>query len=418
MPEESDKTHQFDKSDVLPKWAGLLVLIAISSFIIESPIKFLLGKIGLGTAIYARDVLALSIPIWMLLRWMTGSKPNTSIIVLFILICHALYGVLIIGSIIQPIIALKVYIYLLLGTALYPTFTTYSNTVKKWACIMLGLTLAGIALDFFIEMPWSGEVFESATGARQISREWSTGGISRISGFARASYDAATFSILLGTTVCILTIKTKLARFLLLIAITIAVILTTSKGAVLSLLFLIPYTILYDERKPNTFPMVLHAAPTLMLTIPLSFHLTNYKAKVGGELWFLLSSFAERINWMWPGAFDLLSTPWITIFGRGLGGIGLPQKFGEGMLYNSADNAMVYLFVSMGFMSIIYIQTILIRLENNKIFTEKGIWSCIISWIIYWIVYGFTTNLFENPIISIFFGIAIGASLIKYSKNI
>lgn len=411
MREYMGKIIKGEQNDVLPTWAALLTILVISTFIIESPIKYMLGKVGLGSAIYARDVFALAIPFWMFIRWVTGSKPNASIIVFFILFAHALYGVLIIQSFIQPTVALKVYLYTLLGASLYPTLVAYQEPAKKWALIMLTLTLLGIGINFFTEMPWAGEVFETATGTRQISRDWTTGGIRRLSGFARASYDAATFAALLGTTVCVYTLRSRIAQSLLLILISAAVVLTTSKGAVLALVLLIPYVLISNPANENKFPRLLHTAPLGMLLIPATFYLTGYEATVGSELWFLLSSFAERINWMWPGAFELLSSPWLLAFGRGLGGIGLPQKFGEGMLYNSADNAMVYLFISMGAISIFYIQFVFLRLEKSRTQIPNKLWICMMCWLIYWIVYGFTTNLFENPVISTFFGIIIGAAL-------
>lgn len=400
-------------TDALPRWAATLVVFAISTFIIESPLKFALGKIGLSSAIYLRDVIAFGVVGWMVLRWLTGSRLNASTLVLAILLAHAFYGVLQMGSIAQPFIAFKIYIYLLLGTAIYPTLVRHTDEFKSWSTIMLTMTLLGIFINYFTEMPWSGEVFDSAAGATEISREWTTGGIRRLSGFARASYDAATIAVLLGSATCILQIKKKSAKIFLLSVISVAVFMTTSKGAILALAFLIPYILLHRSDLPNSFPRSMHLAPSLMLAPPAIFYISEYKAKIGGDLWFLLSSFSERINWMWPRAFDLLQTPWNIPFGRGLGGIGFPQRFGEGAQYNSADNAMLYLFISFGLLSIFYIHAIFSKLDSNKSQIPSPIWGCMICWLIYWAVYGFTTNLFENPVISIFFGITIGAALTR-----
>lgn len=400
----------------LGKVAFWLLLLCLTSYVIESPLKFALGKIGLSFIIYGRDAFALAVIFLAFISWGNGKNYTIAIPVTGIIIFHMFYGMIIQGSLIQPLVGFKLYITLILGVATWETFKNEQLMFKRWYIAMYVLTVIGVIINSFTDMPWAGETFDSAVGATEVSREWTTGGIRRLAGFAKASFDASTIAVVLGAAIALMPGTSNWIRLLLLGLTAWTVVLTTSKGSMLALMAITLYIAVHEKDKPR-FNTLLFAAPALMLGIPLLLYITGFKATVNGNLWFLLSSFAERINWMWPRAFENLESVTNIFLGRGIGGIGFPQRFGEATTYNSADNVTVYLFVSMGLASVFYIYKVLINLRINKELITPYIWHCLICWILYWIFYGFTTNLIENPFFTYFTGLIIGAALQRRQAN-
>lgn len=393
----------------LGKYGFYFLLLCLTSYILESPLKYALGKAHISQIIYGRDAFAAFVIVIAFASWMSGKTFTAAIPATFILVAHAFYGILIQGSLIQPFIGLKLYLTFLLGIACFATFRENQRLVVRWYIAMYVLTVIGVCINWATDMPWAGETFESAVGATEVSREWTTGGIRRLAGFAKASFDASTIVVTIGAALALipgLSVWMQLALLLTSIGI---VVLTTSKGSMLALVFIALYIGL-RRRSENRLGVFFYVAPAAMLAIPLLLFAFEYKATVHGDLWFLLSSFAERINWMWPRAFGNLGSWQGAILGRGVGGIGFPQRFGEGLIYNSADNVMVYLFVSFGIAALIYVYITLKKLEVAAPSITPYIWGCLLSWLLYWIFYGFTTNLIENPLFSFFIGLVVGAA--------
>lgn len=410
MTDQSNSPKPF----LLNGWLGILVLIALSTYVLESPLKFGLSKIGLSFAIYGRDAIAAATVFLAFMHWVLGKGYSASNKVAFILAIHAFYGIVALESLVQPILGYKLYMFILLGIACYETFQANIHIATRWFIAVYVISIAGVAINWGVDMPWTGSTFDSAAGDTAVSVEWTSGGIPRLSGFARASYDAATIIATTTIPIALLPSLGFLSRAFILLLSTAVIALTTSKGAILAMAFITIYVLFFSKsNKKNGVPALIMAAPAISLTIPLLLSAYQMKAEIGGSLWWLLSSFAVRINWMWPKAFESLSRHIDWIAGRGLGGIGFPQRFSEASIYNSADNIMVYLFVSFGVFAIFYVYWILLKLKENAPSTPNYIWHCLICWLIYLNVYGFTTNLVEGPFFGFFMGIIIGAAMSK-----
>lgn len=396
-------------------FAVFLAFIAICSYVVESPLKFALSKIGAGSLIYFRDAVAAGFISWRFLAWQSGRNLHPCITATAIVLTHTLIGILALGSIIQPLIGAKMMLATLFGISCFDLFKKNFDQVKFWSRFLLVVTVAGVGINYFIEMPWSGEVFDGAVGSAEISREWTSSGVRRLSGFARASYDAATIAACLGTIVLSSLPRVSFIPKIFVISIClITIALTTSKGALIawvaiSIYFLTP--IKSEENKK--IPLTVYLAPAWMLLIPGSMIYLDYQVRIGGDLWFLLSSFADRINWMWPRAFSLIDSNWMYLTGRGIGGIGFPQRFGEANQYNAADNAMIYAYINFGVAFFAYIYITFNKLNATRTHISPSIWKCMMGWLIFWSFYGMTNNMFENPFFSIFFGICIGTALSK-----
>lgn len=413
MTAELTKPRQLEPF-LLSNAIGIAVIVLLFTYVIDAPLRFGLGKLHIGPVIYLRDAGAFGITLAALFHWISGKQLNASTAVGFVLLLHVFYGMLALGSPIQPIVGFKLYLTMLLGIASYETYSRHPKAAAYWAAFALLVTAIGVGINWFTEMPWTGEVFESARGDTAVSMEWTSGGIRRLSGFARASYDASTIAAATCIPLLFLPSVGFIKRLTLIAATTCVVLLTTSKGSLFAMIFIAIFALFFaDIKKKNKLNWLFFPLPAISLGIPAYLSAYNIKAEFDGALWFLFSSFGERINWMWPRAFSNITTGGNYILGRGIGGIGFPQYFGEGTLYNAADNTMVYLFVSLGAFALLYIYFILISLKRNAQNITPYMWNCILAWLIYWNIYGLTTNIIENPFFTFFLGIIIGAAFTK-----
>jgi hypothetical protein len=274
------------------------------------------------------------------------------------------------------------------------------------------LACLGIFLNAAFDMPWTGEMVDSAAGEVAASREWTSGGVRRLAGFARDSVAASTIV----ATTCIPLIVASNVHFLyrlLIIAISFtAIVLTTSKGSLMALVVIAFFGLFFSkDSRSNRLQPIFFVGPAVGIAIPALVYMFDAKLEVNSSIGALLASFADRINITWPLAFDLFKRSGNIFLGRGLGGIGFGQFFSEAAYYNSADNVMVSLFVSMGLASVVYIYILMFRLRENAGNISPYIWRCIVGWLIYWYIYGITTNTIEIPFFMFFAGLIVGAAL-------
>ncbi|WP_152606530.1 hypothetical protein [Aquabacterium sp. NJ1] len=411
----SQKSEPF----LLGNAVGCAVMVLLFTYVIDSPLRFGLSKLHISPVIYLRDAGALAITLAAFWHWIKGKQLNASTFVGFVILIHVFYGILALGSLVQPIVGFKLYLTMLLGVASYETYSRHPKATAYWAAIAFVVTAVGVGINWFVDMPWTGEVFDSARGDTAVSVEWTTGGIRRLSGFARASYDASTIAAVTCIPLLFLPSTGIIKRFALIITATGIIILTTSKGSLLAMIFIAFFALFFtDIKKQNKISWPFFLLPAVSLGIPAILSAYGFKAELTGNLWVLFSSFGERINWMWPRAFANITTGGNYLLGRGVGGIGFPQYFGEGSIYNAADNTMVYLFANFGLFALIYIYLILIRLKRNAQNISSYAWHCILAWLIYWNIYGLTTNIIENPFFTFFLGLIIGAAFTKRSDNL
>lgn len=240
------------------------------------------------------------------------------------------------------------------------------SVIERFAPIFWGLAISGVILDNFVGFPWMGSTFEIAGQEISVAKSWSANGITRLAGFARASFGAgheiATFS-------AVLIVRSALRlrwRALIWAVSIIGIGLTTSKGPLMvPLVTACALLLIYAARALHIAQLSRWIAmSTLWLlmtaTVALPLLLGPKEASIGSSsiapmpdaLRFVsLSSMGERAQQMWPEAFDLIKddrnwSEWI--FGRGLGGIGAAQYFFEHSKANAADNMFVYAYVTLG----------------------------------------------------------------------
>src|SRR5262249_44684862 len=124
-----------------------------------------------------------------------------------------------------------------------------------------------------------------------------------------------------------------------------------------------------------------------------------------------LSSFMDRVDFMWPDAVSIWRDHGTLLVGRGLGGIGFAQQATEWWRYNAADNMMLYLFVTFGLLAILYVVVFLWGIARTFDADAQGAYfaRCVRGWAVAMFSYGCTSCMVEQPMMNLVIGVCLGA---------
>ena len=389
-------------------WAAAAIAV---TYLFEGPARYVLMLAHVPTLIYLRDVAAVALVGFAVSLWMGGERRLFPLVAtLYVLFLHLLCGVLTLPGILQPLLGLKVFFTFLFGMAASAAIAERAHALPWLALAAFLATVCGVVLDVAIDFPWVGQAYESAIATVQVSREWSSGGIPRLSGFARASFDAATIVLVL--TVPMLSSRWHgLWRALLWMIAFATIWLTTSKGALLALVAVAVWAVLEGGNVAKRLVMAWIAFfAVICAALPVATTQFGFGIR-RGDVASWLSSFVERIDFMWPDALETWLAHGNVVTGRGLGGIGFPQLGVEWWRYNAADNLMVYLLVSFGLFALVYVGGFLWTLPRT--FTENPsqefFGRCVRGWALVAFSYGCTSNMVEQPLMNMVIGLCFGA---------
>jgi hypothetical protein len=394
-----------------PKLYALVALMMAGSYIFESPLRYVLMHAKVPALIYLRDLAAVGLIGFAVFAWLTGARRLFPVMVaLYVLFLHLMCGVLLLPGLIQPLLGLKVFFTFLFGMTAAAAIAAREQALLRLSLFALLATAFGVVLDKFVDFPWAGQAYESAIATVQVTREWSSGGVPRLSGFARASFDAATIVLVL--MVPILASRwSVLWRSTLWVLAALTIWLTTSKGALLALLALAVWRVLEGFRAAKTWVLAwVSFFVTCCLVLPIAAVQFGFGVR-RGEVAGWLSSFMDRIDFMWPEALAVWFDEGWLLIGRGLGGIGFPQLGLEWWRYNAADNLMIYLLVSFGLLALVYVGVFLRGLSRTFAEGEASPFFglCVRGWAVVLFSYGCTSNMIEQPLMNVVIGICFGA---------
>ncbi|NDE89791.1 MAG: hypothetical protein EB059_01420 [Alphaproteobacteria bacterium] len=322
----------------------------------------------------------------------------------------------------QPMaVGFALYIWLPFFLGMLVAIFKCEESFQKYVLMCWLCAIAGVFLNSQIDFPWVGEDYQAFGKTLQTSREWWAQSIFRIAGFSRASF-AASNQIALFCMVMLCLPMGRWKKFGIWALSIIAVYLTTSKIALL-IMIITPLLILLVQASAKktgrpayallfTLTAIMVLAPILLLTT---------RSQVGtfdGFGFLTLSSMFERMYWMWPSAWDLLfkdNNPVLMVLGRGLGGIGTPQTFFETLYQNSADNLFIYLYVTFGIGSFIFIYYLMKSLRRCASNTQSLLMYFTFSIVV--VMIGMTANVVENSTSLLVFGMLMGKASEPIRKN-
>lgn len=402
-----------EQVEVVPGWVWLTLLVYLSSYVFEGVVRWALSAVGLGGFIYLRDplmMLALGRALFVFAGGVWVSYRSVLLWILFflIIILSVWFG----PRVPQVLFGAKILIPLVFGIVYGRSFFC---DLHKWKMVFLTLCLAtgvGVVGDRFIAYPWEGLSVDVAGAQVSIGRVWYSGEWQRLSGFARASYDAAIYAIVSYIFFSALS-SNALARLAVFSIAVITVVLTTTKGIVLA--FAVVGMCEVFRSKPWLWKKIITSTGSIFVLLGIL--LPALSLYVRPSLMFeteverlLLYSFFDRMVNTWPGALSAIDSIEKFFFGAGIGSIGAAQAYFDVVNYNPADNAFVYVFVIMGMAGVLLLAySVLHSLWVNDLFGNSIALRTIAVFVA---VYGVTTNLFDNPVAAFCIGCMVGTALL------
>ena len=175
------------------------ILLYLCSLIFEGPIRLILYNFGITYLIYIRDLfIILVITAYIFQSLMTDRINRTFLVVIFIFTFHSIVALFYVNNYFMPLFAWKTYLLLFFGILYGHLFFTNLRMTIKIFSILLICAIIGVVINYFKEFPWEGLQYSLGGVDIEGVRSWvDMFGIKRLSGFARASYEAAMQILLL-----------------------------------------------------------------------------------------------------------------------------------------------------------------------------------------------------------------------------
>lgn len=392
-------------------WRERFLLIACLSYVLASlltgPMRWGLTLAHLAPLIYLPNLLVLIGIGWQFVAETLQGGLSPLRLSGVVVIAHAT----VVGLLFLPPVQVGMGAYTLLpfwfglsGGGLLLRSWSRIGAVAPWLWLV---ATVGVLINAVADYPWEGFGYSVGDVDIEASREWQeTGGGKRLAGLARSSFDAAA-QIQILAILGALHLRRAWLRVPLWFASVVAIWLTTSKGVINVFLVLSP-AVLLRQRLPQLLlrPLPL-AFGVLALMLPIAPLLFHFESTVNdAALANLLFSFYDRLNTMWPQAWDLIHLRGNPLFGRGLGGLGTAQSYFEPDLFNAGDNLFMYWFVVFGWIALPGFVLLLLRtlrLQPFRAATEEGVYCLVLATI----VYGMTTNVVENGMFAMVCGFCV-----------
>lgn len=379
------------------------ILLYICSLIFEGPIRFILYNYGITYLIYIRDIfIILVITAYISQSLMTDRINRTFLVVIYIFIFHSIVALFYLNNYLMPLFAWKTYILLFFGILYGHLFFTKLGVTVRIFSILLICAIIGVIINYFIEFSWEG--LEYSLGGVDIEgvRSWmDMFGLKRLSGFARTSFDAAAQALLLA---CFLLcyLKNRFIKLLIWLLVAPVILLTTTKGIILTYLLLSIIFLTY-RIIPNYYK-IYQKLLFLLLAIAIIMPVISIFSPIYHDAPLLLKSFYMRLEGGWPDAFKLVQQDGNLLLGRGLGGMGSSQMYFEAQKYNPGDNIFILFYGNLGLLGIVYLYYIAKLGQSLDLKAELFYYIILVSFF----SYGIVTSCIDNALFCLFLGVFLG----------
>ncbi|WP_156940961.1 O-antigen ligase family protein [Halomonas halodenitrificans] len=378
------------------------------SLVLDSPFRYGLSLVNLEVLIYVpKLLLCVAVALLFLLR---PQASPAAWLLSGLAVLYLFWGMLNLDNPLQAVFGFWVVVPLLFGLWI-GSLVQLSHFYRLFRALFV-VTLLGLFFDPLIAYPWSGQSMTIFGSSVEISRQWSAFGIERYAGFTRASFNTASQLLMFGMAL-VVSLERRWLKALVWLLAGAGIAMTTSKGPfgawMLLSVYFIGGAILHWARLWVQLWLILFGFILIvMVVVPLSTLWINYDPGLQrAETNFFLASFGDRLNWMWPDSFRLLTLDgnyhwW---FGRGLGGVGAAQKHFEPDHYFAADNLFVYLSVSLGtLVAIFLIVALFVKVVLVSLQRDREAWFLPVM--LFVSSYGVVTNIVESSLVALFFGLA------------
>jgi hypothetical protein len=396
-----------------------LLCVYLATLVFEGPLRHGLVLAGAPNALYVRDVIALGTLGFLFARSVVVDRWLDPLLAWSAAIfgLHAAIALMRGLPTFQVLFGLKIFMSVAYGMAMWRLLQPRFESALTVAAVFYAITLGGIALNFFLgQLPWEGIEYQNAFTTVATTREWSSLGVARLPGFARASYSAATILGITGA-LTMVWLEKRSHRALIAVLTLLGIAATTTKGMLLAFAVVAAVLLLAGagRRGARSGHRMVTVMCTLSLLLPsLMIVLDLSTGGTPGDLPALLTSAWERFSSVWPRAVELLPNGVAAVLGSGVGGIGTPQLFGAApQRYLPADNIVIYAVVTFGLLGVLYylVPAIASRrvLERESDRVGKSYTTLVL--IAYG--YGIATNGVEDSFFAISVGCCLGVALLS-----
>lgn len=390
----------------------LLIRIYILIIIFEGPIRYVLNMFGMTTLIYIKDFVL----IVLIILGIKKIKFNRKSFIFFIMISTSfIISTIYIRDYMQiSFFILKIFVPFLAGMLQFRNILEDMKNRKRFYIVCYIIVVLGVYINTVINYPWEGLEYELGNNKIIATINWSTMGQKRIAGFARSSFNVATYIMVFAILIQSDKKKNKIIRAIYCIITISAIALTTTKGMLITAIVFYINDFLNIEKIKK---LLISALIVAMITIPIFSTICDplfdfLRENMDYEIYIkYFNSFRDRLTNTWPDALQLATKHANIILGRGMGGIGVSQKTYEPDLYSPGDNMFVYLYVTFGLFSLLIYYWIIKFVKRIDFKNQDNIIVYNIIFII--CTYGIVSNIVEEPFLCILFGSCIGYSLKK-----
>jgi hypothetical protein len=396
--------------DDLVLFAALLFLYTTA---LGGVLRYLLISVHLGGLIYLPKALILATTVLLIAVILSRRKASRTLLGWLALFAFSSFlGLMYTHNLAQVAFGLWTLAPFIFAIVAYPSLVKNWQALRRHLALLWLLAIVGVGLALIVQLPWAGYAYNFQGIAFQSSRLWYTTGIQRLAGFSRASFDAATQVVLLGSLI-VTTARNRLWRTAAWLLSGAAIAVTTSKTV--ALIFLVITLFLLGRRfLPKVFWVFLAVLITLlMVCLPLSTLLINYDVNTSSTLGhFLFSSFGDRLSNTWPRALALINGHGNIVLGRGLGGMGTPLSLFEPRLATPADNLFIYLYGIFGVVSL-FVLAMLNAMAGKLDFRKNHFDAFMYAVILITLLWGMTSSTLETAFVSFFLGLTM-----RYCSNL
>lgn len=369
-------------------------------------IRWFLDLSGASFAIYLPNLLMLG-SIFLCQVSDVLRRRTSSAVVLFtlLLLLCATTGYVSTGKGAQVAFGVWVLVPFFFGLACAPVLLAPGRVGLTVLGLLFCLAAGGVVLHAVAALPWVGVNYSIGGVEVEGARDWQTSsGAQRLSGFGRTSFDVGGQLLLLGG-VLALHARNVFLRVLLWSLAFGAVYLSTSKGSLLSLLMTAMAVEAVVRQSRAALTCIIGLGVLWMLVPPVLGWTLDWTYAARTDINHpIFGSFIDRMNDMWPRAWQLAFDHGLPLLGRGLGGIGVPVSVFEPRLDNAGDNLFVYCGVLMGVLVLPVFAVGFTALFHLCARLDIGVarHALVMAVAVLW--YGGVSNILEHAILGLGFG--------------
>ncbi|TCR63206.1 O-antigen ligase family protein [Rhizobium sp. BK376] len=416
LPSRRYSTHSFNflaLTKALSRW-GLYGYVVRE--LIGGPLRYYASSAGVGLVNYIPPAFTcISLFVYIYYSFLTGRMCKSILLFLIFLIIFSAYIPFTLITLPQALFGIYILIPIINGMLLYSLGDFRS--IERYAFVFWTIAVAGVFINSVYTLPWAGGSYEILGIQREIARDWEYEGYSRIAGFGRSSF--ATANIIL--VYMIIITASKLHGNIIKVSATvisfISIYLTTTKTTFIVLaslpLFMISISIV-NRLLPRLTYIYVVLSLSVMIAIMTALPIFSQTFDVNSQSSFGIFSFESlsvRLKIVWPYTFQVLSHGGNLLFGRGLGGVGVPQQIFEEDYFTFADNLFLYILLSFGIFGITFVYIGFVKGYKELLSKRPRHAYLVYLFSVYIIGTGMTSNTIEGPMQAILIGVILAKAV-------